>query len=584
MLKTLASQIKEFKKDSILTPLFMILEVIMETLIPIMMASIIDNGVEAGDMNHIYKMGALMVGAAVVSLFAGIMGGKYGARASAGFARNLRQKMFERIQGYSFANIDKYSTAGLVTRLTTDVSNIQNAYQMILRMFTRAPASLIFAMTMAFLINAKLASVYLIAVVFLSILLALGLTKASKYFMTVFKKYDDLNASVQENVSAIRVVKAFVREDHENSKFKKASENVYKLFLKAENITILASPVMQITVYTCILVISWLGAKMIVQDSMTTGQLMSLLTYCMNILMSLMMLSMIFVMATMSFASAERIAEVINEDPSIKNPEKPDYDIPDGSIEFKDVCFKYNKEDTGEPVLSDINLSINSGETIGIIGGTGSAKSTLVSLISRLYDTSSGDVLIGGKNVKKYDLEKLRDNVAVVLQKNVLFSGTILDNLRWGKADATKEECEEVCRLACVDDFVEKLPEGYDTYIEQGGTNVSGGQRQRLCIARALLKKPKILILDDSTSAVDTATDARIRKAFKEEIPDTTKIIIAQRISSVQNADRIIVMDDGKINGFDTHENLIKTNEIYREVYESQTGANGDFDENGGEN
>ena len=517
MLKTLASQIKEFKKDSILTPLFMILEVIMETLIPIMMASIIDNGVEAGDMNHIYKMGALMVGAAVVSLFAGIMGGKYGARASAGFARNLRQKMFERIQGYSFANIDKYSTAGLVTRLTTDVSNIQNAYQMILRMFTRAPASLIFAMTMAFLINAKLASVYLIAVIFLSILLALGLTKASKYFMTVFKKYDDLNASVQENVSAIRVVKAFVREDHENSKFKKASENVYKLFLKAENITILASPVMQITVYTCILVISWLGAKMIVQDSMTTGQLMSLLTYCMNILMSLMMLSMIFVMATMSFASAERIAEVINEDPSIKNPEKPDYDIPDGSI-------------------------------------------------------------------KKYDLEKLRDNVAVVLQKNVLFSGTILDNLRWGKADATKEECEEVCRLACVDDFVEKLPEGYDTYIEQGGTNVSGGQRQRLCIARALLKKPKILILDDSTSAVDTATDARIRKAFKEEIPDTTKIIIAQRISSVQNADRIIVMDDGKINGFDTHENLIKTNEIYREVYESQTGANGDFDENGGEN
>ncbi len=582
MLKTILSNVKEFKKDSIITPVMMIFEVILETLIPLMMASIIDNGVEKGDINHIYKMGGLMVLAAVFSLLTGFMGGKYGASASTGLARNLRRTMFEKIQTYSFANIDKYSTAGLITRLTTDVTNVQHAYQMILRMFVRAPATLIFAMTMAFTINARLACVYLGAVIFLAIILGFALKRVAKYFTDVFKKYDALNSSIQENVSAIRVVKAYVREDHENSKFKKASANLYKLFLKAENITIIAAPLMQITVYTCILIISWFGAKMIVQDTMTTGQLMSLLTYCMNILISLMMLSVVFVMISMSSAAAQRIAEVINEEPSIKNPENPDFDIADGSIEFKDVFFNYNVGDC-EPVLSDINLKINSGETIGIIGGTGSAKTTLISLISRLYDTSKGEVLVGGKNVREYDLEALRDNVSVVLQKNVLFSGTILENLRWGDENATEEECKEACRLACADEFIERMPEKYNTHIEQGGTNVSGGQRQRLCIARALLKKPKILILDDSTSAVDTATDAKIREAFATKIPDTTKIIIAQRISSVQHADRIIVMNNGKIDGFATHDELVENNEIYRDVYESQTGGSGDFDENGGD-
>ncbi len=579
MLKTILSNVKEFKKDSIITPLMMIFEVILETLIPLMMASIVDN---IGDINHIYKMGALMVLAAALSLLTGFLGGKYAASASTGLAKNLRQTMFEKIQTYSFANIDKFSTAGLVTRLTTDVTNVQHAYQMILRMAVRSPITLIFAMTMAFTINAKLACVYLIAVIFLSVILGIALTKVSKYFSSVFKKYDALNASIQENVSAIRVVKAYVREDHENKKFKSASSNLYKLFLKAENLTVLASPIMQITVYTCILIISWFGAKFIVQDMMTTGELMSLLTYCMNILMSLMMLSMIFVMISMSHAAAVRIAEVINEEPSIKNPENPDKIILDGSIEFKDVYFNYNVGDC-EPVLNNINLKINSGETIGIIGGTGSAKTSLVNLISRLYDVSRGEVSVGGKNVKSYDLETLRNQVSVVLQKNVLFSGTVLDNLRWGDENATEQECIQACKLACADEFIQKMPEKYNTYIEQGGTNVSGGQRQRLCIARALLKKPKILILDDSTSAVDTATDAKIRQAFSTEIPDTTKIIIAQRISSVQNADRIIVMDDGSINGIGTHEQLLETNDIYKDVYESQTGGSGDFDENGGE-
>lgn len=583
MIKVLAAQIKEFKKDSILTPLFMILEVIMETLIPVMMASIIDNGVDAQDINHIYKMGALMIAAAGVSLFAGIMGGKYGARASAGFAKNLRGTMFSKIQDYSFANIDKYSTSGLITRLTTDVTNLQNGYQMMLRMFTRAPATLIFAMTMAFLINSKLAMIYLGAVVFLSIILAFALTKLSKYFRDAFKKYDDLNASVQENVSGIRVVKAYVREDYENKKFKKASDNLYKLFSKAENIIILASPVMQITVYTCILLISWLGAKMIVQDAMTTGQLMSLLTYCLNILMSLMMLSMVFVMISMGYASMQRIAEVITEEPSIKNPENPDFDILDGSLEFKNVSFKYNQSESSTPVLSDINLKIKAGETIGLIGGTGSAKTTLVSLISRLYDATQGEVLVGGKNVKEYDLEQLRNQVAVVLQKNVLFSSTILENLRWGNENATLEECKQACKIACADEFIEKMPDKYDTYIERGGTNISGGQRQRLCIARALLKNPKVLILDDSTSAVDTATDFKIREAFSKELANVTKIIISQRISSVQSADRILVLNDGKIDSFAPHDELIETNEIYKEVFESQTSGNGDFDENGGE-
>ena len=583
LLKTLGAQIKEFKKDSVLTPIFMILEVILETLIPLMMASIIDNGVTAGDMNHIIKMGLLMILTAAVSLYAGVMGGKYGARASAGFARNLREAMFEKIQTYSFSNIDKYSTAGLITRLTTDVSNIQNAYQMILRMFTRAPASLIFAMTMAFFINSRLALIYLGAVIFLAIILAFALKRVTKYFSSVFKKYDDLNASVQENVSGIRVVKAYVREDFEKSKFKKASENVYKLFVKAENITILASPIMQITVYTCILLISWLGAKFIVADNMTTGELMSLLTYCMNILMSLMMLSMIFVMASMSFAGAKRIAEILNEEPAIKNPENPDFDIKDGSVEFKNVCFSYNTSETADPVLSDVSFKINSGETVGIIGGTGSSKTTLVSLISRLYDATGGEVLVAGKNVKEYDIEQLRNEVSVVLQKNVLFSGTILENLRWGDENATLDDCRRVCRAACADEFIDKMPDGYDTHIEQGGTNVSGGQRQRLCIARALLKKPKIIIFDDSTSAVDTATEAKIRVSLQENIPDTTKIIIAQRISSVRHADKIIVLDNGRIDGIGTHDELVASNEIYREVFESQTGAGGDFDENGGD-
>ena len=582
MLKTILSNVKEFKKDSIITPLMMILEVILETIIPLMMASIIDNGVEKGDINHIFKMGGYMVVAAVFSLITGLLGGKYAASASTGLARNLRQTMFEKIQSYSFANIDKYSTAGLITRLTTDVTNVQHAYQMILRMFVRSPATLIFAMVMAFTINSKLACIYLVAVIILSVILGFALTRVAKYFADVFKKYDNLNASVQENISAVRVVKAYVREEHENSKFKKASENVYKLFLKAENLTILASPVMQITVYTCILLISWLGAKMIVQDTMTTGQLMSLLTYCMNILMSLMMLSIVFVMISMSYAAAQRIAEVINEKPSIQNPQNPDFDVNNGDIEFKNVSFRYDSGDN-EPVLNNINLKINSGETIGIIGGTGSSKSTLISLISRLYDVTEGEVTVGGKNVKSYDLDTLRNNVSVVLQKNVLFSGTILENLRWGDENASEEACKEACRLACADEFIEKMPEKYNTYIEQGGTNVSGGQRQRLCIARALLKKPKILILDDSTSAVDTATDAKIREAFATKIPDTTKIIIAQRISSVQHADRIIVMENGRIDGVGTHAELIENNEIYRDVYESQTSASGDFDENGGD-
>lgn len=578
MVKTLLAQVKEFKKASILTPVFMILEVLFETLIPLVMASIIDHGVEAGNIQHIYLMGALMVVLAALGLYSGVMGGKYGALASTGFARNLRKAMYQNIQTFSFSNIDKYSTAGLITRLTTDVTNLQNAYQMILRMCTRAPSSLICAMTMAFMINAKLASIYLIAVIFLGIILMLIIRKATGYFQAVFKKYDDLNASVQENINGIRVVKAFVREDYEISKFQKACNMVYEMFIKAEKLVVLNMPLMQFTVYSCILGISWIGAKMIVGGSLTTGELMSLLTYCMNILMSLMMLSMVFVMITMSMASAERVTEIINDTADISNPENPVLSVPDGSIKFDHVSFSY-KKDSKEPVLKDINLSIRSGETIGIIGGTGSAKSSLVNLISRLYDVTEGSVSVGGIDVRNYNLNTLRDQVSVVLQKNVLFSGTILENLRWGNKEATEEECKHVCQLACADDFIERMPDKYNTYIEQGGTNVSGGQKQRLCIARALLKKPKILILDDSTSAVDTATDGRIRRAFAQEIPDTTKLIIAQRISSIQNADRIIVMDNGKINGFGTHEELLQSNAIYQEVYNSQTKGGGDFDE-----
>ena len=581
MLKTLLSQVKEYKKASLLTPFFMILEVLFETLIPLVMASIIDKGVEAGDIGHIFRMGVLMVFLALMGLITGVLGGKYGALASTGFARNLRKAMFTNIQTFSFSNIDKFSTAGLITRLTTDVTNIQNAYQMVLRMCTRAPASLICAMTMAFLINARLASIYLIAVLFLACILMLVIRKATGYFQAVFRKYDDLNASVQENISAIRVVKAYVREDYEISKFQAACNKVYEMFLRAEKLVVLNMPLMQFTVYSCILGISWLGAKMIVSSSLTTGELMSLLTYCMNILMSLMMLSMVFVMITMSVASAERISEVINETPDLSNPENPVTEVPDGSIVFDHVDFSY-KKDSKEPVLKDINLSIRSGETIGILGGTGSAKSSLVNLISRLYDVSSGSVKVGGIDVRNYDKEALRNQVSVVLQKNVLFSGTILENLRWGDKNATEEECRRVCELACADEFIEKMPDKYETYIEQGGTNVSGGQKQRLCIARALLKKPKILILDDSTSAVDTATDKKIRRAFAEEIPETTKLIIAQRVSSIMNADRIIVMENGQINGFGTHQELLDNNKIYREVYESQTKGGGDFDQNSG--
>ncbi len=579
-LKIIASQIKEFKVPSVLTPLMMLLEVAMEMVIPLLMASIIDKGVEAGDLSHIEKVGALMLVMAVIGLAAGILGAKFGARASAGLARNLRQSMYENIQTFSFSNIDKFSTAGLITRLTTDVTNVQNAYMMLLRMFVRAPSSLVVAMIMAFIISPRLASIYLVAVLILACILFLIMSRAMKYFRTVFQKYDDLNASVQENVSAIRVVKAYVREPYEKSKFQTACENIYRMFLSAEKIISWNGPVMNATVYSCILLISWLGAKMIVGGSLTTGELMSLLTYCMNILMSLMIVSMLFVMLSMSSASAERIAQALEEKADLTNPADPVLDVADGSVTFRHVDFSYRK-DAAQPVLKDIDFSVSSGETIGVLGGTGSAKSSLVSLISRLYDVTAGQVLVGGRDVREYDMEALRNQVSVVLQKNVLFSGTILDNLRWGDADATLEDCRRACRLACADEFIEKMPDGYETRIEQGGTNVSGGQKQRLCIARALLKKPEVLILDDSTSAVDTATDAKIRRAFAEEIPDTTKFIIAQRVSSVEHADRILVLDDGRISGFGTHAELMKTNEIYRDVYESQTGGNADFDEGG---
>ena len=582
MIRTIAKEIKEYKWASIATPLFMLLEVLMETLIPYLMASIIDRGVNAGDIGHIYRIGGLMIVAAAIGLLAGMAGGRFGAKASAGLAKNLRESMFGHIQTFSFANIDKFSTAGLVTRLTTDISNIQNAYQMVLRMMMRAPSSMICALIMAFAINRRLASIYLIAVVFLGIILFFIIRHATRYFQMAFPKYDELNASVQENVSAIRVVKAYVREEHETSRFQKASENIYRIFVKAEHNVIVNAPLMQFTVYTCIILISWTGAKMIVSNELTTGELMSLLTYCMNILMSLMMLSMVFVMISMSTASMERVCEVLNETSDLANPVNPVHEVADGSISFSHVNFSY-KKDSAEPVLKDITLDIRSGETVGIIGATGSAKSSLVSLISRLYDVTAGEVRVGGRNVKDYDMASLRNQVSVVLQNNVLFSGSIYDNLRWGDPNASDEECQRACRLACADDFIRSFPDGYNTHIEQGGNNVSGGQKQRLCIARALLKKPKILILDDSTSAVDTATDANIRRAFRNEIPNTTKLIIAQRISSVQDADRILVLDEGRINGFGTHEELLASNEIYREVYESQTKGGGDFDERTGD-
>ncbi len=580
MLKTLGAQIKEYKWASIATPVFMLLEVAVDTIIPLLMASIIDNGVNMGDTRHIYIMGVWMIVAALFGLLTGCLGAKYGAKAAMGFGKNLRAAMFRNIQTFSFANIDRFSSASLVTRMTTDVTNIQNAYMMLLRMAMRAPASIICAMAMTFFISPRLATIYLIAVIVLGALLLFISKAAMKYFDRAFRRYDDLNESVQENVSAIRVVKAYVREDYEKKRFSKAAQNIYDVFVKAESLVVYNSPLMQFTVYACILLISWLGAHMVVSSSLTTGDLMALLTYCMNILMNLMMLSMVFVMISLSLASARRISEVLNEQSTLHNPKEPLYDVPDGSISFKHVSFRYS--DTAEtPVLSDINLDIKSGETIGIIGGTGSSKSSLVNLISRLYDTDTGSVIVGGHDVREYDMDTLRNKVAVVLQQNVLFSGTILENLRWGDKNATTDECIEACKMACADDFIESFPDKYNTYIEQGGTNVSGGQKQRLCIARALLKKPRILILDDSTSAVDTATDSKIRAALAKTIPGTTKLIIAQRISSVMDADRIIVMNDGKVDGFDTHENLLKDNEIYRDVYDSQTNGGGDFDEGG---
>lgn len=580
MLKTLGAQIKEYKWASIATPVFMLLEVAVDTIIPLLMASIIDNGVNMGDTRHIYIMGVWMIVAALFGLLTGCLGAKYSAKAAMGFGKNLRAAMFRNIQTFSFANIDRFSSASLVTRMTTDVTNIQNAYMMLLRMAMRAPASIICAMAMSFFISPRLATIYLIAVIVLGALLLFISKAAMKYFDRAFKRYDDLNESVQENVSAIRVVKAYVREDYEKKRFSKAAQNIYDVFVKAESLVVYNSPLMQFTVYACILLISWLGAHMVVSSTLTTGDLMALLTYCMNILMNLMMLSMVFVMISLSLASARRISEVLNEQSTLHNPKEPLYDVPDGSISFKHVTFRYS--DTAEtPVLSDINLDIKSGETIGIIGGTGSSKSSLVNLISRLYDTDTGSVIVGGHDVREYDMDTLRNKVAVVLQQNVLFSGTILENLRWGDKNATPDECIEACKMACADDFIESFPDKYNTYIEQGGTNVSGGQKQRLCIARALLKKPRILILDDSTSAVDTATDSKIRAALAKTIPGTTKLIIAQRISSVMDADRIIVMNDGKVDGFDTHENLLKNNEIYRDVYDSQTNGGGDFDEGG---
>ena len=582
MLKTLFAQVKQYKKVAIITPVITALEAVMELLIPMVMASIIDDGIQKGNMNHVYLCGGIMLGLAALGLTFGILAARFAAYASSGYACNLRDAMFANIQTFSFHNIDKFSTAGLVTRLTTDVSNMQLAFQMLLRICTRAPIMLIFALIMSILINPQLSMVFVAAILILGSILFLISKRAMPMFNKVFDRYDELNASVQENVSGIRVVKAFVREEHEDSKFNRAAQHIYEMFVKAESIVALNNPVMMFVVYACILSLSWLGAHMIVGGSMTTGELTSLFSYVMNILMSLMMLSMIFVMMTLSMASARRIAQVLNEQADLQSPRDADPVILDGSVDFDHVTFAYG-EGTGKPVLSDISLHVKAGETIGIIGGTGSAKSSLVNLISRLYDVKEGSVKVGGKDVRTYDLDTLRNEVAVVLQKNVLFSGTILENLRWGDKNASEEECVRACEMACADEFIRQLPDGYHTYIEQGGTNVSGGQKQRLCIARALLKKPKILILDDSTSAVDTATDARIRKAFREEIPDTTKFIIAQRISSIQDADRILVLDNGQIDGFDTHEKLLAENRIYQEVYESQTQSGGDFDENGGE-
>lgn len=576
----IAKEIRQYKKDALLSPMYTTLCVVLEILIPYLTASIIDKGIAVGDMEHVAKIGSLMAVMAILAMFCGIRAGIHSARASTGLAANLRESMFGRIQDYSFSNIDRFSTAGLVTRLTTDVTNIQNAFQMILQICTRAPVTLIVALFMAFSISAKLSTVFLVAIAFLGVMIVILIPKAMRYFRQMFRKYDAVNGVVKENVGAIRVVKAFVREEYEDEKFSGAADDLFKNSISAERIISFSMPIMQLTVYACILVISWFGAKMIVsQTGLTTGELTSLLSYVMNILMSLMMLSMVFVMVTQSAAAAQRIEEVLEEQSDITSPENAVKTVKDGSIDFDHVTFAYQQR-SGKPVLSDIDLHIQSGETIGIMGGTGSSKSSLVNLISRLYDVTAGEVRVGGVDVRRYDVESLRDAVSVVLQNNVLFSGTIYDNLRWGDKNATDEQCREACHLACADEFIERFPEKYDTRIERGGTNVSGGQKQRLCIARALLKKPKVLILDDSTSAVDTATDAKIREAMRTHIPGTTKIIIAQRISSIQDADRVLVLDNGRVNAFDTPENLLKTNAIYQEVYNSQAGnGGGDFDE-----
>lgn len=578
MIKTLLGQIREYRLASFLAPLFTGLEVLMEVLIPFVTAAIIDKGIETGNISQIYRYGGIMLIMAFLSLLFGTLAGRFAAKASSGFACNLREAIYENVQTFSFSNIDKYSTAGLVTRMTTDVTNLQNAYQMILRIAVRAPLMLLCSMIMCFFISAHLSCIFLVAILFLGAALVFIMTRTTRIFTQVFRRYDDLNASVQENVSAIRVVKAFVREDYENAKFKKAADTLYRLFVKAESTLVLNSPVMMLVIYGCIIALSWMGARFIVAGELSTGELTSLFSYVMSVLMSLMMLSMVFVMISMSTASGRRISEVLQEKADLVNPPCPETEIPDGRIDFNHVNFSY-KHGSGKETLTDIDLHIHSGETIGIVGGTGSGKSSLVNLISRLYDADSGSICVGGKNVQSYDLESLRNQVSVVLQKNVLFSGTILDNLRWGKEDATEEECMEACRQACADEFIERFPDKYNTWIEQGGSNVSGGQKQRLCIARALLKKPKVLILDDSTSAVDTATDARIRAAFSQKIPGTTKLIIAQRITSVQDADRIIVLDNGTVSAFDTHENLLKNSQIYREIYEAQTMGGGDFDQ-----
>lgn len=578
MIKTLAKCMGKYKKESIITPIFTAVEVFLEILIPFITASIIDKGIQAGDMRKVGIYGGIMLIIAFLSLFCGIQAGKYGAAASTGFACNLREKMYENIQTFSFSNIDKFSTAGLVTRMTTDVTNVQNAYQMIIRIAVRAPLMMICSITMCVIISPRLSIIFLVALIFLGFVLFFIIYKVTPVFTSGFEKYDELNASVQENISGIRVVKAFVREEHENKKFNKAADNLYKTFVKAESFLAFNNPTMMLVVYGCIVALSWFASHFIVSGSITTGNLTSMFSYVMNMLMALMILSMIFVMVSMSAASARRISEVLNEKADLANPEKPYEEVEDGRIDFNHVNFSYRKNST-EDTLHDIDIHINAGETIGIIGGTGCGKSSFVSLISRLYDVTEGSVCVGGKDVRTYDMDALRNQVAVVLQKNVLFSGTILDNLRWGDDNASYEDCVEACKQACADEFIERMPKKYDTWIEQGGTNVSGGQRQRLCIARALLKKPKVLILDDSTSAVDTATDAKIKQAFAQKIPGTTKIIVSQRISSIQDADRIIVLEDGKVSGFDTHENLMENNKVYREICEVQMQGGGDFDE-----